>query len=239
MNPQSYGKQGGQYGRGQGYGVNYTGRGGMGMNMNMYPQQNPYGQYQGGYYPEYDPNHMNPNLNRFGGGMGKMPYNVPYGGQHDNDHNMYRKGNENHSGHGNFRGEGGQKSRVHNDSKSSFDTTGDFNEVMNNLIEYCKDHSGSRMIQKRYETGTEDERNQIFDKIFPQILSLSKDVFGNYVIQKILDNNTQDQEKNNKIMKSLEGSIQELTLHMYGCRVIQKAIEVNHYFKVRLLINYS
>jgi len=98
---------------------------------------------------------------------------------------------------------------------------------MSNLIEYCKDHSGSRLIQKRYETGTDDEKNQIFDKISSNILSLAKDVFGNYVIQKILDNNTVDQEKNAKIMASLEGNIQELTLHMYGCRVIQKAIEVS------------
>jgi pumilio RNA-binding family len=110
---------------------------------------------------------------------------------------------------------------------------GEFSDIMNNLIEYCKDHSGSRLIQKRYESGTDDEKNQIFDKISTNILSLAKDVFGNYVIQKILDNNTVDQEKNSKIMTALEGNIQELTLHMYGCRVIQKAIEVKYRFLIK------
>lgn len=64
-------------------------------------------------------------------------------------------------------------------------------------------------------------------------MSLAKDVFGNYVIQKIFDNNI-DNDKITRIMKSLEGHIQELTLHMYGCRVIQKAIEVSYVFKYRL-----
>jgi len=103
---------------------------------------------------------------------------------------------------------------------------------LNHLIEYCKDHSGSRLIQKKYECGTDEEKTQIFDKIFPHTLNLAKDVFGNYVIQKILDNNTLDQEKNSQIMESLEGHIHELTLHMYGCRVIQKAIEVIIYYNI-------
>ncbi len=120
-----------------------------------------------------------------------------------------------------------------NENKTFDSSSGDFSgnilflnvDLLNNLIDYCKDHSGSRQIQKKYESGTEEEKNQIFDKISSNILSLAKDVFGNYVIQKILENHI-DKEKNSKIMTSLEGSIQELTLHMYGCRVIQKAIEV-------------
>jgi hypothetical protein len=100
---------------------------------------------------------------------------------------------------------------------------------MKHLLEYCRDHSGSRLIQKKYESGSDEEKNQIFEKLFPHTLNLAKDVFGNYVIQKILDNNKNEPEKNNRIMSSLEGYIHELTLHMYGCRVIQKAIEVKFF----------
>ena len=44
------------------------------------------------------------------------------------------------------------------------------------------DQHGSRFIQQRLETATEDERQIIFDEIMPQYaLQLIQDVFGNYV----------------------------------------------------------
>ncbi len=49
-------------------------------------------------------------------------------------------------------------------------------------------------------------------------------MFGNYVIQKILEYGTKEQKKH--ISTILLGRVKELSLDMYGCRVIQKAIEV-------------
>jgi hypothetical protein len=91
-----------------------------------------------------------------------------------------------------------------------------------NLVEYCRDHSGSRMVQKRFEESSDEEKYVIIEIITPHIYQLSKDVFGNYVIQKLLDH----QEGRYIIIHQLEGFIYELSLHMYGCRVIQKAIEL-------------
>ena len=47
------------------------------------------------------------------------------------------------------------------------------------------DQYGSRFIQQKLETATTDEKNMVFEEIFPQALSLMTDVFGNYVIQKV------------------------------------------------------
>lgn len=97
-------------------------------------------------------------------------------------------------------------------------------DLLPNLVEFCKDHSGSRLVQKRFEEGTDDERNKIFVKLEEEILSLAKDVFGNYVIQKILDFCDVNQKR--MIIKKMKGKVHELTMHMYGCRVIQKAIDI-------------
>jgi pumilio RNA-binding family len=105
-------------------------------------------------------------------------------------------------------------------------------EFLINMIEYCKDHSGSRMVQKKYEEASEEEKGLMLETLLPFIYPLSKDVFGNYVIQKILDCTAHSSNPNIAsqriyfIMKRLEGYYYELSLHMYGCRVIQKALEV-------------
>lgn len=64
-------------------------------------------------------------------------------------------------------------------------------EVLNldskNLFEICKDQLGSRKIQNFFEKAGEEEKEIVFGKIESQLLFLIKDVFGNYVVQKILE----------------------------------------------------
>lgn len=48
------------------------------------------------------------------------------------------------------------------------------------------DQYGSRFIQQKLETASFEEKNKIFPKIITQARSLMTDVFGNYVIQKVL-----------------------------------------------------
>ena len=91
-----------------------------------------------------------------------------------------------------------------------------------NIINICKDHNGSRMIQKKFQDSDEKEKNHMIQILKPHIYEISKDVFGNYVIQKILEN----KERCSLIIEQLNENINELSFHVYGCRVIQKAIEV-------------
>ena len=97
-------------------------------------------------------------------------------------------------------------------------------DIIEKAVALSKDHSGSRLVQKKYEEGDNDIKNRIFEKFKPEILNLSKDIFGNYAIQKVLE--SKDKEKNDFIMEALKGKIYELSLHMYGCRVMQQLITV-------------
>ena len=62
------------------------------------------------------------------------------------------------------------------------------------------------------------------EKIKSQIFQASKDVSGNYSIQKII--NDKNLSKINLIIDSIKTKIYELTLDLYGCRVIQGIISV-------------
>eukprot|EP00954_Amorphochlora_amoebiformis_P010449 816503-Amorphochlora_amoeboformis.AAC.1 len=64
----------------------------------------------------------------------------------------------------------------------------------------------------------------IFQQLYPEVQRLCSDVFGNYVIQKMLEYGTSEQKK--KLAKELRGNILTLSLQMYGCRVVQKNVHV-------------
>lgn len=51
---------------------------------------------------------------------------------------------------------------------------------------HSSDQYGSRFIQQKLETASMEEKNMVFNEIMPQALSLMTDVFGNYVIQKVI-----------------------------------------------------
>jgi pumilio RNA-binding family len=50
-----------------------------------------------------------------------------------------------------------------------------------------------------------------------------RDVFGNYVIQKILEKGSADQK--DKLIQIIMRDVLRLSLNTYGCRVVQKALE--------------
>ncbi|EPS67369.1 hypothetical protein M569_07403, partial [Genlisea aurea] len=100
----------------------------------------------------------------------------------------------------------------------------ELSEICGHVVEFSVDQYGSRFIQQKLETATAEEKNAVFEEIFPQALVLMTDVFGNYVIQKFLEHGMADQRR--ELAGKLYGSVLSLSLQMYGCRVIQKAIEV-------------
>ena len=63
----------------------------------------------------------------------------------------------------------------------------------------------------------------VFNEILNAAYSLMTDVFGNYVIQKFFEFGTPEQKQT--LAQRVRGHVLPLALQMYGCRVIQKALE--------------
>ncbi|KAL3767135.1 hypothetical protein ACHAW5_003154 [Stephanodiscus triporus] len=96
-------------------------------------------------------------------------------------------------------------------------------DIRGHVVEFCLDQNGSRFIQQRLEVADANEKDSVMDEIIPAIKELQNDVFGNYVVQKLYEFGTQSMKKDLKA--TLTGNMLILSLQMYGCRVIQKALE--------------
>jgi pumilio RNA-binding family len=89
--------------------------------------------------------------------------------------------------------------------------------------DFCRDQNGSRFIQQRLETGNPLEQHFVAQEVVPAIFSLRNDVFGNYVVQKLLEYGTTETKR--AICATLQGQLRTMSLQMYGCRIVQKALE--------------
>lgn len=96
-------------------------------------------------------------------------------------------------------------------------------EIKGHVVEFCLDQNGSRFIQQRLEVADANEKNAVVHEIIPAIKDLQNDVFGNYVVQKLYEFGTDEVKK--ELKGTLDGNMLSLSLQMYGCRVVQKALE--------------
>lgn len=100
-------------------------------------------------------------------------------------------------------------------------------------VEFSKDQHGSRFLQKELEVVDSDMIQLVFEEVMPAVCSLMIDVYGNYVVQKFFDFGTDEQRI--LLTRKLRGNVVPLSLHLYGCRVVQKALEtLPGYLQVRV-----
>lgn len=93
----------------------------------------------------------------------------------------------------------------------------------NITFKVCQDQEGSRFIQNQLDSWSGKDIVEFFSEIEPFVLDLSMNLFGNYVIQKIIPLLTV--KEYDMLCKRFSGSIYLLSTHIYGCRVIQKLID--------------
>jgi len=98
------------------------------------------------------------------------------------------------------------------------------NNVRGHVVEFCKDQNGSRFLQSRLDFDpTRIEGPLMLEEILQDMSSVKNDVFGNYVLQKLLEKGSLEMQ--DRLWYAMKGDGLTLSMQMYGCRVIQKAIE--------------
>mmetsp|Transcript_28533 Transcript_28533/g.98167 ORF Transcript_28533/g.98167 Transcript_28533/m.98167 type:complete len:446 (+) Transcript_28533:280-1617(+) len=97
--------------------------------------------------------------------------------------------------------------------------------VRGRVAQLCRDQHGSRYLQAHLDGHLDEpaELEIIFEEVLAKARELTTDVFGNYVVQKVLA--TGDATVRARVAEALKGQAVALSLHVYGCRVIQKALE--------------
>ncbi|KAI8544847.1 hypothetical protein RHMOL_Rhmol08G0326800 [Rhododendron molle] len=91
----------------------------------------------------------------------------------------------------------------------------DLSDISGRIAEFSVDQHGSRFIQQKLENCGVEEKASVFKEVLPHASKLMTDFF---------EHGSCEQRK--ELADQLSGQILPLSLQMYGCRVIQKALEV-------------
>jgi pumilio RNA-binding family len=73
-------------------------------------------------------------------------------------------------------------------------------------------------MQKLIESGREDQKDYIISKLERMSPQIERDVFGNYVVQKVFEKCTDPQRM--RMFNKLKGYLVDLSKNSYGCRVV-------------------
>ncbi|KAG1519289.1 hypothetical protein G6F52_008765 [Rhizopus delemar] len=97
-------------------------------------------------------------------------------------------------------------------------------EMKDEIYLLCKDQNGCRYLQKKLEETNLEQREIIFNQVYPHFVELMTDPFGNYLCQKMLEHCTDTQRM--MLVEQVSNSILEISLNMHGTRAVQRMIEL-------------
>jgi len=97
-------------------------------------------------------------------------------------------------------------------------------EVADAMDEYARTHTGSRLVQQKIETANDEEKEILVNAVLPELPRHASSVFGNYIVQRLLE--CVGTEHLTRLFGSMQGHIAALSRDPYGCRVVQKALEI-------------
>jgi len=111
-------------------------------------------------------------------------------------------------------------------------------DIRGHVTEFALDQNGSRFIQQRLEVEQSDGAvmQMVLQESLVMCSRLITDVFGNYVIQKLFELGAAVGARE-ILCAELQGRVFSLSVHMYGCRVVQKALELVDLERRRMLEN--
>ena len=96
-------------------------------------------------------------------------------------------------------------------------------EIISHAPSFIRDQTGCRLIQKKIDENPIIS-NDIFNSLYYELMSMTTDLFGNYVVQKLLDNISIDNLE--KFTDLISIKFNYIATSNYGTRVIQKLLEI-------------
>ena len=99
----------------------------------------------------------------------------------------------------------------------------DTDDFLKNVSNFIKDQTGCRFIQKKIDENPSIS-NKLFEILYQDLSPMCKDLFGNYVVQKILENI--NPKYLIKFIELISKDFLNLAMSTYGTRVIQKILEI-------------
>ena len=96
--------------------------------------------------------------------------------------------------------------------------------LINNCVTLCKEQIECRLLQKKIDEEPSLASNIIYDKIKDKVQEISCDQFGNYFMQKVIENLNLEQISE-LLYKKISPNFRSFCFNQHGTRVIQKIFE--------------
>eukprot|EP01059_Diplonema_ambulator_P035446 TRINITY_DN833_c2_g1_i2.p1 TRINITY_DN833_c2_g1~~TRINITY_DN833_c2_g1_i2.p1 ORF type:complete len:479 (+),score=136.07 TRINITY_DN833_c2_g1_i2:61-1497(+) len=112
-------------------------------------------------------------------------------------------------------------------------------EMMDNIVEAATDKEGSKKLQVLLDSVTDEAREAVFVNLKAAMPELMEHATGNYIVQRILHYGSPEQRA--EVQSMVCERLVRLSKHTFGCRVVQKALEVTNgelmipYFQTHVL----
>mmetsp|Transcript_36268 Transcript_36268/g.67343 ORF Transcript_36268/g.67343 Transcript_36268/m.67343 type:complete len:628 (+) Transcript_36268:163-2046(+) len=97
-------------------------------------------------------------------------------------------------------------------------------QMRGRIVEIAKDRDGSKFIQRRLQVANFAEMDIAFEEAVDDMEELWNDVYGNYILQGLLELGT-DEMRDRIAEKIVDSGVVSLSTKVYGCRLIQKALD--------------
>lgn len=97
-------------------------------------------------------------------------------------------------------------------------------QMRGRIVEIAKDRDGSKFIQRRLQVAVVSEMQIAFEEALNDIEELWNDVYGNYILQGLLELGTNGM-RDTIGQKLVDSGVVSLSTKVYGCRLIQKALD--------------
>ena len=116
-----------------------------------------------------------------------------------------------------------------------FDANTTLYQMKGRIVEIAKDRDGSKFIQRRLQVADPIEMQIVYDEAIVDIHKLWDDVYGNYILQGILDLGTKEMRDGigDKIM---DGNVVELSTKVYGYVFYMIDLYIHYMFMFELFV---
>eukprot|EP01026_Neomeris_dumetosa_P081042 TRINITY_DN904_c0_g1_i1.p1 TRINITY_DN904_c0_g1~~TRINITY_DN904_c0_g1_i1.p1 ORF type:complete len:718 (-),score=95.06 TRINITY_DN904_c0_g1_i1:454-2607(-) len=98
-------------------------------------------------------------------------------------------------------------------------------DVVGHVMEIAKDQYGCRYLQKLMDEGGAETVARLFPEILERARDMMMDPFGNYLIQKMLEECNEEQRTAVLRKVTADGQLVRVALNTHGTRAVQKVLE--------------
>lgn len=96
----------------------------------------------------------------------------------------------------------------------------ELNQMIGQIYQLSKYQQGCRFLQKRLEEKITPNTEIIFNELYPHLVELMMDPFGNYLFTKLMECGTSNQRT--KVLQKIQPEVLNAAFDMYGSQSLQK-----------------